>query len=146
MWVRKNGNDALVAASQLLTKRERPWFEHVRKMCVMKEKESVFRFFSKEKHFPLLMLCFLCWPELSFRWLVFHVVAKHGKTRKVNSRNSLSCNQTRPKFYHTPLALFFPSCNTTILWQKRCLRFSSLSEMNLGKVKDLEMFEVQTWC
>jgi len=66
-------------------------------MCIMKEKESVFRFLSKGKHFPLLKLCFLCWPELSFRWLVFHVVAKHGKTRKVNSRNSLSCNQTRPK-------------------------------------------------
>jgi len=76
-------------------RKERPWFEHVRTMCVMKEKESVFRFFSKGKHFPLLKLCFLCWPELSFRWLVFHVVAKHEKTRKVNSRNSLSCNQTR---------------------------------------------------
>ena len=59
----------------------------VRKMCIMKEKESVFRFLSKGKHFPLLKLCFLCWPELNFRWLVFHVVAKHGKTRKVNSRN-----------------------------------------------------------
>jgi hypothetical protein len=76
----------------------RRWRIYVmRKMCIMKEKESVFRFLSKGKHFPLLKLCFLCWPELSFRWLVFHVVAKHEKTRKVNSRNSLSCNQTRPE-------------------------------------------------
>ena len=75
----------LLLLLKLLTKRKRPWFENLRKVCVMKENESVFQFLSKGKHFPLLKLCFLCWSELSFRWLVFHVVAKHGKTRKVNS-------------------------------------------------------------
>jgi hypothetical protein len=60
--------------------------------CV-KEKESVFRFLSKEKHFSLLKLCFLCWPKFNFCWLVFHVVAKHGKMKKMNSRNWFSWNK-----------------------------------------------------
>jgi hypothetical protein len=107
----------------------------------------------------------LCWSW--FTWLRlqhFNLITSSNKTKPRIDRSSfpnLSClsrthqkarersnvwNTKYFKLYHTPLALFFPSCNTTILWQKRCLRFSSLSEMNLGKVKDLEMSEVQTWC
>jgi hypothetical protein len=85
-------------------------------MCVMKEKESVFRFFSKEKHFPLLKLCFLCWPEFSFRWLFSYSAAKHGKTRKVNSRNSLSCNQTRPYTQIKFIIFIFSMIIMILIW------------------------------
>jgi hypothetical protein len=43
------------------------------------------------------LLFFLFWPELTFLWLVFHIVTKHGKMRKINSRNLFSCKQTRHK-------------------------------------------------
>jgi len=63
--------------------------------CIAR-KESVFLSLTKGKHFPFVTLLFLIWLEFSFLWLFFYIAAKHGKTWKVNSKNSLSCNQTRP--------------------------------------------------
>jgi len=60
-------------------------------------KESVFLSLTKGKHFPSVKLLFLIWLEFSFLWPFSYIAAKHGKSRKVNFRNSLSCNQTWPK-------------------------------------------------
>jgi hypothetical protein len=68
----------------------------MRKWTTLKKKESVFLSLTEGKHFPLVTLLFLVWLEFSFLLLLFHIIAKHGKSRKVNSRNSLSCNQTQP--------------------------------------------------
>jgi hypothetical protein len=70
---------------------------YFRKWMELKKKESVFLSLTQGKHFPLVTLLFLVWLEFSFLWLLFYILTKHGKTRKVNSRNSLSCKQTRPK-------------------------------------------------
>jgi hypothetical protein len=77
--------------------------EKVLQLCMRKcvweneRKESVFLSLTKGKHFPFVTLLFLIWLEFSFLWLFSYIASKHGKTWKVNSRNSLSCNQTRPK-------------------------------------------------
>jgi len=62
------------------------------------KKGKCFPFFIRRKTLSFNKTTLKCWSEFSFLWLFSYIAAKHGKTRKVNSRNSLSCNQTRPKY------------------------------------------------
>ena len=58
------------------------------------KKGKCFPLFIKRKTLSSTKVSFLFWPELNFRWLVFHIGVKHWKLRKTNSRNSFSLKQT----------------------------------------------------
>jgi hypothetical protein len=85
-----NCSRGIVQLPIVFEKRERPWFEKI---------EKCFPFFIRRKTLSFDKVAFLVWPELNFLWLVFHIVTKHGKIRKVNSRNLFSWKQTCPKIY-----------------------------------------------
>jgi hypothetical protein len=58
-------------------------------------KGKCFPFFIQRKTLSFDKTVFFCLLELSFHWLFFSNVAKHGKVRKMNSKNLFFLKQTR---------------------------------------------------
>jgi hypothetical protein len=81
----------------------------------------VFSFpYQKENTFLWLKLLFFL-PELTFLWLDFRIITKHGKMRKMNSRNLFSWKQTR----HISLVQLYLSFS--FLWLIHMLHYSILN-------------------